>query len=61
MDGVHRIIVVYKFANFRNSFTYESLAAAKNKPNFVPRTIEDPATRNVIFKNGNKTGIAFQI
>lgn len=61
MDGVHRIIVVYRFANFRNSLTEESLAAASNKPNIVPKTIEDPATKNVIFKNGNKTGIALQI
>ncbi len=61
MDGIQRIIVVYKFANFCNHFIEDSLTAANNKPNSVPKIIEVPATKNVILKNGNNIGIAFQM
>lgn len=61
MEGVQRIIVVYRLANLVSHLTEDSLAAASNKPNRVPKIMEDPATKNVILKNGNNTGIAFQM
>ena len=61
MDGVQRIIVVYKIAIYCNTFIELNFAAANNKPKNIPSTMEDPATKKVTFKNGNNKGIAFQM